>query len=165
MSIAAITAMFIELSAAMSAIDKLNISAKSLNKTTTSMIKMSLALLILSSAMKKIGELNPTQLIEGLVGVGVLLAEIAAFLKVASFNKGITKAATGMIIFAAAIKILASAAKTLASLSWGELIKGLVGVGVLLAEGVAYLDVLQTQIFGIDHPRAGVEVVEASVGE
>lgn len=139
-SLAAITTLFIELSGAMAVLDKLNLDSKSLNKSATAMIKMGAALLILSFAVKNLGELEPEQLAKGLVGVGVLLAEIAAFLKVAEFNKGATKTATGMVIFAAAIKILASAVKDLAGLSWEDMTKGLVGVGVLLAEVGVFLN-------------------------
>ena len=39
-----------------------------------------------------------------------------------------------MVIFAAAIKILASACEDLSALDWDELAKGLIGVGVLLTE-------------------------------
>lgn len=140
MSLAAITTLFVELSGAMAVLDKLNLDGKSLNKTASAMIKIGAALLILSLAMKNLGELEPEQLAEGLIGVGVLLAEIAAFLKVADFNKGATKTATGMLIFAAAIKILASAVKDLAGLSWEEMTKGLIGVGVLLAEVDVFLN-------------------------
>ena len=139
-SLMAVTTLFIELMGAMAVLDKLKIDSKGMNKTATAMIKIGAALLILSFAMKNLGELEPEQLAEGLIGVGVLLAEIAAFLKVANFNKGATKTATGMVIFAAAIKILASVVKDLAALSWEEMAKGLIGVGVLLAEVDVFLN-------------------------
>lgn len=139
-SLAAVTTLFIELMGAMAVMDKLKIDSKGMNKTATAMIKIGAALLILSFAMKNLGELEPEQLAEGLIGVGVLLAEIAAFLKVADFNKGATKTATGMVIFAAAIKILASVVKDLAALGWEEMAKGLIGVGVLLAEVDVFLN-------------------------
>lgn len=139
-SLVAVTTLFVELMAAMGVMDKLDIDSKAMSKTATAMIKIGAALLILSFTMKNLGSLDPEQLAEGLIGVGVLLAEIAAFLKVADFEKGATKAATGMVIFAAAIKILASAVKDLSALSWGEMAKGLVGVGVLLAEVDVFLN-------------------------
>ena len=43
------------------------------------------------------------------------------------------KGASGLILFAVAIKVLASAVKDLSTLSWDELIKGLVGVAGLIA--------------------------------
>lgn len=104
------------------------------------MIKMGAALLVLSLAMKNIAELNPEQLAEGLIGVGVLLAEVDLFLNTAKFDKKASKSATGMILFAAAIKILSSAVKSLGEMDWDDMAKGLVGVGVLLAEVEVFLN-------------------------
>ena len=138
-SLAAMGTMFAELIASMAVLDKLSIDGKAANKTASAMIKMGAALLVLSLAMKNIGELEPEQLAEGLIGVGVLLAEIDLFLNTAKFDKNASKAATGMILFAAAIKILSSAVKTLGGMNWNHLSKGLVGVGVLLAEVEVFL--------------------------
>ena len=138
-SLAAMGTMFAELIASMAVLDKLSIDGKAANKTASAMIKMGAALLVLSLAMKNIGELEPEQLAEGLIGVGVLLAEIDLFLNTAKFDKNASKAATGMILFAAAIKILSSAVKTLGGMNWNDLSKGLVGVGVLLAEVEVFL--------------------------
>ncbi len=139
-SLAAMGTMFAELIASMAVLDKLSIDRKSANKTASAMIKMGAALLVLSLAMKNIAELNPEQLAEGLIGVGVLLAEVDLFLNTAKFDKKASKSATGMILFAAAIKILSSAVKSLGEMDWDDMAKGLVGVGVLLAEVEVFLN-------------------------
>ena len=139
-SLAAMGTMFAELIASMAVLDKLSIDGKSANKTASAMIKMGAALLVLSLAMKNIAELNPEQLAEGLIGVGVLLAEVDLFLNKAKFDKKASKSATGMILFAAAIKILSSAVKSLGEMDWDDMAKGLVGVGVLLAEVEVFLN-------------------------
>ena len=139
-SLAAMGTMFAELIASMAVLDKLSIDGKSANKTASAMIKMGAALLVLSLAMKNIAELNPEQLAEGLIGVGVLLAEVDLFLNTAKFDKKASKSATGMILFAAAIKILSSAVKSLGEMDWDDMAKGLVGVGVLLAEVEVFLN-------------------------
>lgn len=139
-SLAAMGVMFAELMTSMAVLDKLSIDGNSAKKTASAMIKMSAALLVLSLAMKNLGELEPEQLAAGLVGVGVLLAEIDIFLNTAKFDKNASKAATGMILFAAAIKILSSSVKTLGSMDWGEMAKGLVGVGILLKEVEVFLN-------------------------
>lgn len=138
-SLAAMGAMFAELMTSMAVLDKLSIDGKAANKMAAAMIKMGAALLVLSLAMKNIGELEPEQLAEGLIGVGVLLAEIDLFLNTAKFDKNASKSATGMILFAAAIKILASAVQSLGSMDWDDMAKGLIGVGVLLAEVEVFL--------------------------
>lgn len=139
-SLTAITVLFTELSAAMAVLNKLDLDGKSLGRTAGAMVKIGAAMLVLSLAVKTLGELEPEELAKGLLGVGTLLAEMTLFLKTATFDKRAAKAATGMVVFAAAIKILASAAKDLAELTWEELAKGLLGVGVLLAEVDAFLN-------------------------
>ena len=139
-SLAAMGTMFAELMTSMVVLDELSIDGKAANKTASAMIKMGAALLVLSLAMKNIGELDPEQLAEGLMGVGVLLAEIDLFLYTAKFDKNASKAATGMILFSAAIKILASAVTTLGSMDLDAMAKGLIGVGVLLAEVDVFLN-------------------------
>lgn len=139
-SLAAMGTMFAELMTSMAILDKLNIDGKAANKTASAMIKMGAALLVLSLAMKNIAELEPEQLAKGLVGVGVLLAEIDLFLNTAKFDKNASKSATGMILFAAAIKILSSSVKSLGEMDWDDMAKGLTGVGVLLAEVEVFLN-------------------------
>ena len=130
-SLGAITVLFGELIASMAAFNKLGGFS---GKGSTNLIVFAAAVLVLSNAVKKMADLSWEELAEGLVGVGVLLAELDAFMATAKFSKGSMTTATGMVIMAAAIKILASVASDMADLSWEQMAKGLVGVGVLLAE-------------------------------
>lgn len=130
-SLGAITVLFADLLVSMAVFDKLGGAT---GKGTSKLIVFASAILILSSAVKKLADLSWEQLATGLVGVGVLLAEIDVFMATAKFSKGATSTATGMVILAAAIKILASAVKDLAELDVEQLAKGLVSVGVLLGE-------------------------------
>lgn len=136
-SLGAITVMMTELIAAMAAFNKLGgVSGKG----ATKLIVFASAVLVLSSAVKKMASLSWGELARGLVGVGVLLAELDVFMATAKFNKKAMSNATAMVIFAAAIKVLASAVKSLSSLSWEEMAKGLLGVGVLLTEVDIFLN-------------------------
>lgn len=139
-SLLAVGGLFGELMASMAIMDKVDINGKSMSKVGNAMIKMSAALLLMASALKTIAQLEPEQIAAGLVGVGVLLAEIDVFMQTAKFDANASKAATGMILFAAAIKILASAVTTMGGLDWSQLVKGLTGVGVLLAEVEVFLN-------------------------
>ena len=129
--------MFADLIGAMAVFNKLGGFT---GKGSTKLIVFAGAVLILSSAVKKLADLSWEQLAKGLVGVGVLLAELDAFMATAKFSKKATSTATGMVILAAAVKILASVVKDLADLEWEQLGKGLVGVGVLLAEVDIFLN-------------------------
>ena len=130
-----ITVLFADLLASMAIFNKISGQASGVVKSTTAMLGIATAVLILASALKKIGDLDAKQLATGLVGVAGLTATMVAAAKVmGSGSQTIIKGATQMVIFAAAIKVLASVCEDLAALSWEELAKGLVGVGVLLAE-------------------------------
>lgn len=107
---------------------------KQVMKGATSLIIFGAAIKILASACKDLSKLQWDELGRGLTGVGVLFAEIAVFLRVAKFNGKMISTATGIIILAAAMKVLASACKDFGQMEWSEIGKGLTGIGGLLAE-------------------------------
>ena len=134
-ALGAITVLFADLMASMAIFNKISGMASGVIRSTTAMLAISTAVLILASALKKLGDLDAKQLATGLTGVVGLTATMIVAAK--SLSKGgptIIKGASQMVIFAAAIKVLASACEDLSALDWEGLAKGLVGVGVLLAE-------------------------------
>ena len=71
----------------------------------------------------------------GLIGIaGLMTAMVVAVSALGNGGAKVVKGATQMVIFAGAIKILASACTDLAQLDFAGLTKGLIGVGALLAE-------------------------------
>lgn len=134
-ALGAITVLFADLMASMAIFNKISGMASGVIRSTTAMLAISTSVLILASALKKLGDLDAKQLATGLTGVVGLTATMIVAAK--SLSKGgptIIKGASQMVIFAAAIKVLASACEGLSALDWEGLAKGLVGVGVLLAE-------------------------------
>ena len=134
-ALGAITVLFADLMASMAIFNKISGMASGVIKSTTAMLAISTSVLILASALKKLGDIDVKQLATGLTGVVGLTATMIVASK--SLSKGgttIIKGASQMVIFAAAIKVLASACEDLSALNWEGLAKGLVGVGVLLAE-------------------------------
>lgn len=139
-ALGAIGALFAELLIAMKVFTMIGGLNRGVRKSTSAMIGMSLAVLILASALKKIADLEFKQLMTGLIGVAGLMGIVVGAMKVLNKNgKTIVKGAMQMILFATAVKILASVCKDLAALSWEELAKGLTGVGVLMAEVAIFL--------------------------
>lgn len=133
--VGAIKDLFADLMASMAIFNKISGMASGVIRSTTAMLAISTSVLILASALKKLGDLDAKQLATGLTGVVGLTATMIVAAK--SLSKGgptIIKGASQMVIFAAAIKVLASACEDLSALDWEGLAKGLVGVGVLLAE-------------------------------
>ena len=107
---------------------------KQVMKGATSLIIFGAAIKILASACRDLSKLQWDELGRGLTGVGVLFAEIAVFIRVAKFNGKMLSTATGIVILAAAMKVLASACKDFGQMEWSEIGKGLAGIGGLLAE-------------------------------
>lgn len=107
---------------------------KQVMKGATSLIIFGAAIKILASACNDLSKLQWNELGRGLIGVGVLFAEIAVFLRVAKFNGKMISTATGIVILAAAMKVMASACKDFGDLDTEVIIKGLSAIGIVLAE-------------------------------
>ena len=113
-------------------------SSKDLAKCGTNLIMFSAAIGILSLVVKSLGQIDTTSLIKGLVGVGVLCAELAAFLKTADFDQmGILKG-TGLLLLATSLVVLTQAVEQLSGLNITELIKGLSSIAIMLSEIVIF---------------------------
>lgn len=128
----------------------------------TSLVVFAAAISILASACKKLSTLDWDALAKGLTGVGVLLAEVAVFLRIAKFESGSISTATGIVVLAAAINILAIACSSLGGLDIPTLVKGLAGVATLLAAlgGFTKLASGSTNMVGIG---TGLVLVGASM--
>ena len=102
--------------------------------SAVSMILFAEAINILANAVGKLGALDTDKLTKGLVGVGVLMAELAAFMVASKF--GNFKATQGLAIIelSAALLILEKSVSGFGSMDIETIKKGLVGVGVVLAE-------------------------------
>lgn len=141
-ALAGISVLFGNLITAMALFGKFNIVAiKGVFGTITTMIGMSTAILILASALKKLGDLDLSSIVSGLVGIAGLTAIIVALAKALNGSSALVmRGATSMVIFGAAMNILAEACVKIAQLDWGELARGLTGAGVLLAEVAVFLN-------------------------
>lgn len=102
------------------------------------MVIFAAAIKILASVCEQLAKLDWNQLAKGLVGVGVLLAEVSLFLRTAKFSGKSITTATGIVILSAAIKVLASACKDFGEMKWEDIGKGLASIAVLLAEITAF---------------------------
>lgn len=141
-SLGAITVLFANLLGAMAIFNKISSDTGKVSKACTAMIAMSVAVSILAGALKKVSDLDWGELARGLVGIAGLTTIVVASSKaMARSQKQVMKGATSLIIFGAAIKILASACEDLSKLQWDELGRGLTEVGVLFAEIAVFLRV------------------------
>ena len=99
---------------------------------TTSLLELAIAVNVLGFAVGKFGELDPKVLLQGLVGMGVVLTELALFIKMTGNAKGVVSTAIGMTILGAAMLILASAIEKMGSMSLETIGKGLLTMAVSL---------------------------------
>lgn len=98
------------------------------------MVVFAAAIKILASVCKDLAALSWEQLAGGLIGVGVLIGEVALFLNNTNFSGKGMSSAIAIVAIAGAMKILASACADFGQMNWEELGKGLAGIsGVLLA--------------------------------
>lgn len=140
-SLGAITALFADLMGGMAVFTKISGDIRKAAKAVTVMIGLSVAVLIMATALKKVSSLDPSKLAVGLGGIiGLTTMLVATAKALGSGGKTIVKGATQLVIFAVAINILASACEQLSSLNVVELGKGLGGVGVLLGEIALFLN-------------------------
>lgn len=103
-----------------------------------SLIGIAAAVGVLTLALKKISEIEPTKIAYSLVAIRLMIASLNSGFKsltktLTSFNaKGTLKASIAMIAMATAVNILASAMQKVAELSWTEILKGLTTISVAL---------------------------------
>lgn len=123
-------------------------------------LTLSAALLVMSSAVKKFSELDTGAMIQGLIGVGVVLGELAGFMKLTGDSKKVLSTAVGLTVLGAAMLIFAEAVRKFGELSVGELVKGLIGMGGALAIIAGVLNIIPKDTLLIG---AGLLIVAAAL--
>ena len=119
------------------------IQAAAMKEATNSILKLGLAILLVSIAVSGFKNLDEAGLRNGVIGLGAVVAAMVAFYglmdiminkdkTVPDVEKRIQKVAFAMISLSISIAILSHAVKTMGSLDLEGLGKGLLGVGVLL---------------------------------
>ena len=110
--------------------------SRSMMEGMTGLIAFAVAIGILASAIKKLAKLDEGKM---LMATSAVMSLVLSFALIAKYLgkqdlASISTSATGLLIFAIAIGVLASAVKSLSKLDPGDLVKGLAGVGALLLE-------------------------------
>lgn len=97
-------------------------------KAGASMILVAAALNVMANAVKKFAEINPNNMLVGLMGIATTLVELAAFMKLADFGGLNVSSAVGLLGVAAALLVLQNAVSKFGSMDLGGMVKGLLGV-------------------------------------
>lgn len=139
-SLAAIGGLFAQLLVSMKLFTLIGEMKGSAIKSSVVMITMSTSLLILANAMRILGQLDIKQTITSLAAVITLMGTMTLATKILSKDSGtFVKGCLSIIAFAEAIKILADACIKLSNLDYEQLKKGLIGIGVIMAELAGFL--------------------------
>ena len=97
-------------------------------KAGASMILVAAALNVMASAVKKFAEINPNNMLVGLMGIASTLVELAAFMKLADFGGLNLSSAVGLLGVAAALLVLQNAVSKFGSMDLKGMGQGLLGV-------------------------------------
>ena len=122
---------------------------------TTSLVAIAAAVGILANALDTLSTLKAVDIGKSLLAVGVMFTMLTTSFK--SMNKaislfpgkGVIKSSVALVIMAEAINILAKAMSTIAGLSFGGLVKGLVGIAggmLILTKGLNAIDSVKIKI-------------------
>lgn len=137
-----VVALLLSLSFAMSHIDN-----SKMIQTGIGMVLVATSIKILTESVKEIGELKWNEIIKGLVGIGALLLEMAIAVKIMK-NSNPISAGAGLILVSVALEIITDVLMKLATLSWEEIIKGVVTIAAVIMELGAALMFFQGTIAG-----------------
>ena len=160
-----ITALFVELIGAMAYLEKIDMTKGFLKMggLATAMIGLATAILLLSASMKILSGLNWEEIAKGLVSIAGLMVTMSAAAKLMEGSgKGLIKTAASMIVFGAAIAIFASSVKSLGNMDTNNLVQGLVGIGAVLTEMVAFAKLMDGVKMGLGN-AAGILVLAAAL--
>lgn len=102
--------------------------------SSLSLIALATAITILVSAVRKMSEIDAGDLFKAIGALGLIFAELALFLIVVKGSKLGPGTALGLIGMAASIQIIVGAISKIADINVGDLTKGLVTIGIILAE-------------------------------
>lgn len=143
-SLVAIGVMLGMLSITMKSITKTlsGLGSKGLIKAGVSLVFVATSVSILARALKKMSDLSLAELAKGLLGIGVMLGELAIGLKIIGKTKIPLSTSVAMVALAVSCKILAGALKKFGDMSWNEITKGLAAMSGALAELVVVVSVL-----------------------
>ena len=97
-------------------------------KAGASLILVAAALNVMAGAVKKFAEINPNNMLVGLMGIAATLVELAAFMKLADFGGLNVSSAVGLLGVAAALLVLQNAISKFGSMDLKGMLQGLLGI-------------------------------------
>lgn len=103
----------------------------SMIKTGLGVIGLAVAMNILALAVRQFASMDLLEMGKGLLGLGAALAIIIIAVNAVKYDDMI-QTGFGLLLISGALFIVAKAVESLGSMSWGDLIKGIVGIGAVM---------------------------------
>ena len=130
---------------------------KKVGRTSTLMIAMSISILILAGALKKVASIETEKLLPAVIALGSIMALMVAMVKdLGNGGKNMEKGAGQLILMAVAVRILANAIKAMGKLEPEQLIRGLAGFGAIMLILVGLSSYLSRQKADMMKGSAGI---------
>ena len=107
-------------------------------KSAVSLNAFAVSLVVMSVSVKRLGDIEPDKLTRGLVAIGVLLAEIAIFMRIVGEGSASTKAGIAMVAMAGAIMLISLAVARFGDMDAEVLHQGLLTMGIIFAQIAAF---------------------------
>ena len=108
------------------------------------LVVLGIAMKVLASVISQLADLNSDQITQGLVAIGAILGEIAAF-SAWNNSSGMMATAASMVLIGAALKIFASVVNQLGTLDTDSAVQGVTAIGVILAELAAFSNLVDSK--------------------
>jgi len=97
------------------------------------MILLAIAINVLATAVKKLGEVDTGELIKGLIAVSVLLAGLTLFSKYAQADSTSLSSGAGLILLAGAVYLLSISVEKFGKMDIGTLLKGMYTIMAIIS--------------------------------
>lgn len=121
-----------------------------------SLILLAIAVDTLVIAVRMLAGMDWAGLKRGLTGLGILLAELVATVRLMGNPEGLISTSLGLNAFAKAINTMAKAVISLSGLSWSEMAKGLTGIASLLTALALFSKFAEANKLGVS---AGIGII------
>lgn len=105
------------------------------------MIALATAVVILTQAVKQMSKIKGDDLGKSIASLGIIFAELAAFLKIVDRTKFGPGSAVGVTILSGAILIMVEGIRQIASIDSNNIVKGLTTIGVILGEVAIFVKI------------------------
>lgn len=162
-SLTAITALMGGLMGTMALFSKISATGTAgMTSAAASLVILSVAVLILASAVQKLSDLSWEELAKGLVGVGGLLGALMLFTKFSNTDGASISSGAGLMLLAVAVNIMASAIEKLGALDIPTLAKGFVTITGVLAVMAGFTQITKNAK-GFTKTAVGMTILAAAM--